>query len=145
MRDIIITHTHTHIHARIHARAHMNTCTPACVNMCLCTYVAYVHTYIHTYKYIRTYLFTPLQHVASVNHTRQGPAGNITTLVLANPEGYSFELAMLSGARGLAVMGVPIIEYTWFEGESWSIVFCCLCIVMGVSHTKNVLRRCVCQ
>jgi hypothetical protein len=72
-----------------------------------------------------------LQLLASTNCTRMGPSGNITTLVFANPEGYSFELATLSDARGLAVLGAPIIDYTWFEGACVSLcVYVCMRVHM---------------
>ncbi|RAL52905.1 unnamed protein product [Cuscuta campestris] len=52
----------------------------------------------------------------------EGPLG-----AYANPHGYVHEIMTLLKANGLAVIGTPKVEYSWFPGYGWSFAECVCC------------------
>lgn len=52
----------------------------------------------------------------------EGPLG-----AYVNPHGYVHEIMTLFKANGLAVIGNPVKEYSWFPGYAWSIAECATC------------------
>lgn len=52
----------------------------------------------------------------------EGPLG-----AYVNPHGYVHEVMTLFRANGLAVIGHPVKEYSWFPGYAWSIAQCGTC------------------
>ncbi|GAA0161894.1 ubiquitin-protein ligase [Lithospermum erythrorhizon] len=68
----------------------------------------------------------------------QGPLG-----AYVNPHGYVHEVMTLHRVNGLAVIGRPVKEYSWFPGYAWSIVECTTCeSQMGwlFSATRKALK-----
>lgn len=51
-----------------------------------------------------------------------GPLG-----AYVNPSGYVHEIMTLLKANGLALIGVPTEEYSWFPGYAWTIAYCATC------------------
>ncbi|KAI3738030.1 hypothetical protein L2E82_28048 [Cichorium intybus] len=51
-----------------------------------------------------------------------GPLG-----AYVNPSGYVHEIMTLLKANGLALLGVPTEEYSWFPGYAWTIAYCATC------------------
>ncbi|XP_055812003.1 uncharacterized protein LOC129881910 [Solanum dulcamara] len=51
-----------------------------------------------------------------------GPLG-----AYVNPHGFVHEIMTLFKANGLAVIGNPVKEYSWFPGYAWSIAECATC------------------
>ncbi|CAI9267840.1 unnamed protein product [Lactuca saligna] len=51
-----------------------------------------------------------------------GPLG-----AYVNPSGYVHEIMTLLKANGLALIGVPSEEYSWFPGYAWTIAYCATC------------------
>ncbi|XP_070016101.1 uncharacterized protein [Nicotiana sylvestris] len=52
----------------------------------------------------------------------EGPLG-----AYVNPHGFVHEIMTLFKANGLAVIGNPVKEYSWFPGYAWSIAECASC------------------
>ncbi|KAJ8539617.1 hypothetical protein K7X08_013869 [Anisodus acutangulus] len=52
----------------------------------------------------------------------EGPLG-----AYVNPHGFVHEIMTLFKANGLAVIGNPVKEYSWFPGYAWSIAECATC------------------
>ncbi|PSR91772.1 Protein cereblon like [Actinidia chinensis var. chinensis] len=52
----------------------------------------------------------------------EGPLG-----AYVNPNGYVHEIMTLYRANGLALIGVPDKEYSWFPGYAWTITECATC------------------
>lgn len=52
----------------------------------------------------------------------EGPLG-----AYVNPHGFVHEIMTLFKANGLAVIGHPVKEYSWFPGYAWSIAECATC------------------
>jgi hypothetical protein len=44
-----------------------------------------------------------------------------------NPEGITYQITCFSSANGCIVHGTPTLDYTWFEGFSWSYSLCSNC------------------
>lgn len=44
-----------------------------------------------------------------------------------NPGGYYFNILTFSNADGCKELGVPTLEFTWFEGHSWLYASCRRC------------------
>jgi len=44
-----------------------------------------------------------------------------------NPDGYYFNILTFCDADGCKEMGKPTMEFTWFEGHSWSFAVCRRC------------------
>lgn len=51
-----------------------------------------------------------------------GPLG-----AYVNPSGYVHEIMTLLKANGLALIGVPTEEYSWFPGYAWTVAYCATC------------------
>ncbi|KAI7725231.1 hypothetical protein M8C21_005637 [Ambrosia artemisiifolia] len=51
-----------------------------------------------------------------------GPLG-----AYVNPSGYVHEIMTLLKASGLALIGVPTEEYSWFPGYAWTVAYCATC------------------
>lgn len=51
-----------------------------------------------------------------------GPLG-----AYVNPSGYVHEIMTLLKASGLALIGIPTEEYSWFPGYAWTIAYCATC------------------
>ncbi|EPS57480.1 hypothetical protein M569_17337, partial [Genlisea aurea] len=51
-----------------------------------------------------------------------GPLG-----AYANPHGYVHEVMTLTETTGIAVVGRPVKEYSWFPGYAWSLTECTEC------------------
>ncbi|KAF9615274.1 hypothetical protein IFM89_022601 [Coptis chinensis] len=51
-----------------------------------------------------------------------GPLG-----AYANPQGYVHEIMTLYKANGLALIGRPVEDYSWFPGYAWTIAICATC------------------
>ncbi|KAL4560283.1 hypothetical protein LXL04_032433 [Taraxacum kok-saghyz] len=51
-----------------------------------------------------------------------GPLG-----AYVNPSGFVHEIMTLLKANGLALIGVPTEEYSWFPGYAWTIAYCATC------------------
>ncbi|XP_068637924.1 uncharacterized protein [Aristolochia californica] len=54
--------------------------------------------------------------------SRDGPLS-----AYANPHGYVHEVMTLNNATGLALMGSPQREHSWFPGYAWTIAYCATC------------------
>jgi cereblon len=52
----------------------------------------------------------------------EGPLG-----AYVNPQGYVHEIMTLYSANGLALIGLPETEYSWFPGYAWTIADCVTC------------------
>ncbi|KAK2991814.1 hypothetical protein RJ640_006374 [Escallonia rubra] len=52
----------------------------------------------------------------------EGPLG-----AYVNPHGYVHEIITLYKANGLAFIGNPVTEYSWFPGYAWTIAYCGTC------------------
>nr|XP_043610587.1 protein cereblon [Erigeron canadensis] len=52
----------------------------------------------------------------------EGPLG-----AYVNPSGYVHEIMTLLKANGLALVGVPTKEYSWFPGYAWTVAYCATC------------------
>lgn len=52
----------------------------------------------------------------------EGPLG-----AYVNPSGYVHEIMTLLKASGLALIGVPTEEYSWFPGYAWTVAYCATC------------------
>ncbi|GAA0155365.1 ubiquitin-protein ligase [Lithospermum erythrorhizon] len=68
----------------------------------------------------------------------EGPLG-----AYVNPHGFVHEVMTLHRANGLAVIGTPVKEYSWFPGYAWSIAECTTCeSQMGwlFSATRKTLK-----
>jgi hypothetical protein len=44
-----------------------------------------------------------------------------------NPGGFYFDILTFCSADGCREMGKPTLEFTWFEGHSWSFAVCSRC------------------
>jgi hypothetical protein len=44
-----------------------------------------------------------------------------------NPSGFYFDILTFYSADGCKEMGEPTLEFTWFEGHSWSFAVCSRC------------------
>ena len=44
-----------------------------------------------------------------------------------NPGGFYFDILTFCSADGCREMGEPTLEFTWFEGHSWSFAVCSRC------------------
>lgn len=44
-----------------------------------------------------------------------------------NPAGFSFHLGCFAAAPGVALLGPPSTEHTWFPGYAWRIALCGAC------------------
>ena len=44
-----------------------------------------------------------------------------------NPGGYYFDIITFGAADGCRDVGEPTMEFTWFEGHSWSFAVCSRC------------------
>ncbi len=44
-----------------------------------------------------------------------------------NPEGYVFRIGCFQSADGCLSLGVPTVEWTWFEGFEWQVAICRQC------------------
>ncbi|XP_068643537.1 uncharacterized protein [Aristolochia californica] len=58
----------------------------------------------------------------TVMMSRDGPLN-----AYANPHGYVHEVMTLNKATGLALMGSPQREHSWFPGYAWTIAYCATC------------------
>ncbi|KAM7459344.1 hypothetical protein LguiA_036338 [Lonicera macranthoides] len=54
--------------------------------------------------------------------SNEGPLG-----AYVNPHGYVHEVMTLYKAVGLALIGSPVTEDSWFPGYAWTIVYCATC------------------
>lgn len=52
----------------------------------------------------------------------EGPLG-----AYVNPSGFVHEIMTFFKANGLALIGVPVKEYSWFPGYAWTIAYCATC------------------
>ncbi|KAH7840900.1 hypothetical protein Vadar_023083 [Vaccinium darrowii] len=57
-----------------------------------------------------------------LNMSSEGPLG-----AYVNPDGYVHELLTLHKATGLALIGGPVKEYSWFPGYAWTVADCASC------------------
>ncbi|XP_058074180.1 uncharacterized protein LOC131222940 [Magnolia sinica] len=56
----------------------------------------------------------------------------------ANPHGYVYEVMTLYNTNGLALIGSPVKEHSWFPGYAWTITNCATCEVnMGWLFTAT--------
>ena len=63
----------------------------------------------------------------------EGPLG-----AYVNSNGFVHEIMTLSKSKGLALMGPPVTEYSWFPGYAWTIANCGTCeIHMGWLFTAT--------
>jgi hypothetical protein len=46
-----------------------------------------------------------------------------------NPSGITYQIGCFSSADGCLVHGEPTLEFTWFEGLSWSFSICSNCFI----------------
>ncbi len=46
-----------------------------------------------------------------------------------NQAGYTYHIGCFSSADGCIVYGIPTLEFTWFEGFSWSFSICSSCLI----------------
>jgi len=44
-----------------------------------------------------------------------------------NPDGFYFDILTFSAADGCRELGEPTMEFTWFDGHSWSFAVCSRC------------------
>lgn len=57
-------------------------------------------------------------------------SGNHSHL-LTNPAGEKFDLRCFSEAQGCETKGVPIPDFSWFAGYSWTFAFCSNCSIQS--------------
>ncbi|GAV65519.1 LON domain-containing protein, partial [Cephalotus follicularis] len=68
----------------------------------------------------------------------EGPLG-----AYVNPNGCVHEIMTLYKSNGLALVGQPVIEYSWFPGYAWTITHCATCethIGWLFTATKSLLK-----
>lgn len=52
---------------------------------------------------------------------------NQSEFQFVNPGGFYFEIITFCNADGCREVGEPTMEFTWFEGHSWSFAVCSRC------------------
>jgi hypothetical protein len=67
-------------------------------------------------------------------HTIASPESVITVNgrhqhTFINPSGITYQIGCFSSADGCLIHGEPTLEFTWFEGFSWSFSICSNCFI----------------
>jgi len=69
-------------------------------------------------------------HLITTSSRKIKVAGN-HSYFFANPAGEKFDLRCFSDAPGCETKGVPISDFSWFQGYKWTFAFCSNCSIQS--------------